>query len=65
MSFSDTFSEWTEPLRNLQTSATKGKETLFGYLKGIRLYYDTPTVRVLTYLSNNLNTMTSHDSERR
>ena len=51
MSLSDTFSEWTKPLRNLQTSATKGKETLFGYLKGIRLYYDTPTVRVLTYLS--------------
>ena len=24
MSFSDTFSEWTEPLRNLQTNATKG-----------------------------------------
>jgi hypothetical protein len=24
MSLSDTFFEWTEPLRNLQTSATKG-----------------------------------------
>lgn len=24
MSFSDTFSEWAKPLRNLQTSATKG-----------------------------------------
>ena len=24
MSLSDTFSEWTKPLRNLQTSATKG-----------------------------------------
>ena len=48
MSLSDTFFEWAKPLRNLQTSATKDKETLFGYLKGIRLLYDTPTVRVLT-----------------
>lgn len=34
MSFSDTFSELRKPLRNLQTSAMKGKGAVFGYLKG-------------------------------
>lgn len=43
---------------------TKGKGTLFGYFKGFRLPYDTPTMRVVTHLATGLYTMTSHDSPK-
>ena len=34
---------------------TKSEGTVFGYSKGVRLYYDTPAVRVLTSFSTGIS----------